>query len=271
MITLKVKALPPGLLEAGHLQPATLGALDAQSLARHPLGSAPASPCIGDCFSIKVRGNDPILLIEGDTATLTGIGRGMNEGVLIVEGDGGPEAGAGMRAGELILKGNSGDLLGAGMRGGLIRVQGSAGDWVGAALPGAVSGMRGGSILIQRNAGDRVADRMRRGLIVVQGDAGIAAGAQMLAGTLAVLGTSGASLGSGMRRGSILIRDGAFEPDPGFVHTGAHALGVIPLLRGYLGELDPRLARALRAFTQADRFVGDRGCGGLGEILRAKA
>jgi formylmethanofuran dehydrogenase subunit C len=271
MITLKVKQLPPGLVEAGNLQPATLGALDATALARHPLGATQSSPCIGDCFGIKVRGGDPILLIEGDVPTLTGIGRSMDEGVLIVEGDSGPETGAGMRAGELIVKGNAGDLLGAGMRGGLIRVQGSTGHWVGAALPGAVSGMRGGSILIQRNAGDRIADRMRRGLIVVQGDTGSAAGGQMLAGTLVVLGKPGPSMGSGMRRGSILVRDPSFEPGVGFSNTGAHTLGMIALLRGYLAGLDPRLARALRAFTQAERFVGDRGCGGLGEILRAKA
>ena len=85
MITLKVKQLPPGLVEAGNLQPATLGALDATALARHPLGATQSSPCIGDCFGIKVRGGDPVLLIEGDVPTLTGIGRSMDEGVLIVE------------------------------------------------------------------------------------------------------------------------------------------------------------------------------------------
>jgi len=269
MITLKVKQLPSGLTDAGNLQPATLGTLDASALARHPLGNTPCSPSIGDCFSIKSRGADPILLIEGDTHTLTGIGRGMQAGVLVVEGDAGPETGAAMRAGELSIKGNTGDLLGAGMRGGLIRVQGNTGNWIGAALPGAVSGMRGGSILIQGNAGDRVADRMRRGLIVVKGDTGAAAGAQMLAGTLVVLGKPGAAIGSGMRRGSILIRDAQFAPGAGFVHTGVHALGIIPLLRGYLAGLDPRLARALRAFTRVDRFAGDRGCSGLGEVLRA--
>jgi len=269
MITLKVKQLPPGLIDAGHLQPAVLGALDTTALARHPLGVGPASPCIGDCFGIKVQGEDPILLIEGDASALVGIGRGMNEGVTVIEGSAGPETGAGMRAGELSIKGDVGSLLGAGMRGGLIRVRGSAGDWVGAALPGAVSGMRGGSILIQGNVGDRVADRMRRGLIVVQGDTGAAAGGQMLAGTLVVLGEPGVSLGSGMRRGSILVRDSEFQPGQGFVDTGAHSLGMVPLLRGYLASLDPRMARALRVFTRVQRFVGDRGCGGLGEVLRA--
>jgi len=270
MITLKVKQLPSGLVEAGNLQPGILGALDGAAVARHPLGNTPGSPVIGDCFSIRIRGADPILCIEGETSTLMGIGRGMQEGVLLVAGDTGPETGAGMRAGELSVKGTTGDLLGAGMRGGLIRVQGSAGNWVGAALPGAVSGMRGGSILIQGNAGNRLADRMRRGLIVVRGNTGTAAGAQMLAGTLVVLGKTGPATGSGMRRGSILVRDSNFEVQTGFPHTGTHTLGMIPLLRGYLAGLDPRLAGALRAFTKADRFVGDRGCSGLGEVLRAR-
>lgn len=270
MITLKVKQLPPGLIEAGNLQPTVLSVLDAAALARQPLGDSPASPLIGDCFGIKVRGEDPILLIEGDISALSGIGRGMNEGVLLLEGHAGPETGAGMRAGEISIQGNAGDRLGAGMRGGLIRVKGNVGHWAGAALPGAVSGMRGGSILVQGHAGDRVADRMRRGLIVVQGDTGAAPASQMLAGTLVVLGKPGPSLGTGMRRGSVLVRTPDFEPGAGFVDTGAHTLGIIPLLRGYLEGLDSRLARAVRAFNRVDRFAGDRGCGGLGEVLRAR-
>ena len=94
MITLKVKQLPPGLIEAGNLQPTVLSVLDAAALARQPLGDSPASPLIGDCFGIKVRGEDPILLIEGDISALSGIGRGMNEGVLLLEGHAGPETGA---------------------------------------------------------------------------------------------------------------------------------------------------------------------------------
>jgi formylmethanofuran dehydrogenase subunit C len=270
MITLDITALPPGQWDAADLLPEKLHGLDATTLATRPLAEGMPGPVLGDCARITIDGDDPILLIRGETHRLSGLGRNLDGGVLIIEGSAGPEAGAGMRGGELVIHANAGARLGAGMRGGLIRVYGDAGDWVGAALPGAVSGMRGGSILVQGSAGDRVADRMRRGLIVVAGDCGTGAASQMLAGTLVMLGKAGATLGSGMRRGSVLLCDESAIPDTGFAGNGLQTLGMIPLLRNYLESLDRKLAKALRPFSRVDRHLGDRGCGGLGELLLAR-
>lgn len=223
---------------------------------------------LGELFTL--RGTmDTALTITNVTPHLQGLGAGMRAGTLHLEGDCGDHVGSEMSGGELQVHGSARDMLGAGMRGGVIRVEGAAGDFVGAGIAGATTGMKGGTILISQRVGARAGDRMRRGLIAIGGDAGAACASQMVAGTIIVLGTPGEGYATGMRRGSLLLRDAAFNVPETFVHTGQYRLSFIAVLSRYVAGLKPAFGRRLGAFSAVTRMVGDRGCGGLGEILLA--
>lgn len=269
MITLRLRAPLPCLLDASGLQPSLVGGMDITALSQLKLHVHGKARPLGEFFTLSGKPDNTTLCIAGVTPTLQGLGKEMREGLLLLEGSCGDAVGAGMRGGELRITGDARHRLGAGMRGGLIRVKGSVGDFAGGPLPGAVSGMRGGTLLISGHAGARLADRLRRGLILVAGDTGPAPASQMIAGTVIILGTPGDSPGSGMRRGSLLLKAGADALPPTFVPTGVHELSFITLLTRHLETLDPRHARALRGFRSVRRWVGDRGCGGQGEILFA--
>ncbi|MBM4228088.1 MAG: formylmethanofuran dehydrogenase subunit C [Gammaproteobacteria bacterium] len=267
MITLRLRLPVPSPVDVSGLQPALVGGLELAVLGRMKLRMDGKTRTIDELFALSGKPEADRLRITGVTPALEGLGTEMREGLLLLEGDCGDAVGAGMRGGEIRLTGNARHRVGAGMRAGLIRISGSVGDFAGGPLPGAVSGMRGGSLLIDGNAGARLADRLRRGLILVAGDTGPAPASQMIAGTVIILGTPGDSPGSGMRRGSLLIKAGDCTVPPTFVATGTHELSFITLLMRHLETLDPRHARALRGFRRVRRLVGDRGCGGQGEIL----
>ena len=270
MIVLTLNAPLDAPLDMSTIIPEALVDLKPDAIKRRKLAYGGTSVALGELF--KVRGTvDTSLTITHVTPHLQGLGAQMRAGTLRLEGDCGDLIGREMRGGELQVYGSTRDGLGAGMRGGLIRVEGSAGDFVGAGIPGATTGMKGGTILISRHAGARVGDRMRRGVIAIGGNTGTACASQMVAGTIIVLGTPGEGYASGMWRGSLLLRGAVFKAPETFVNTGHYNLSFVAVLSGYLAALKPALSARLRAFNAVERWVGDRGCGGLGEILVAQA
>ncbi|MGD9602809.1 MAG: formylmethanofuran dehydrogenase subunit C [Gammaproteobacteria bacterium] len=271
MITLRLDTVLEGPLDLTGVTPDALAGLSPERLRRHKVPYGRRAVALGDLFSLRGSAMEGAFRFTAVTPHVHGLGAGMREGTLHLEGDCGNLLGAGMRGGEIRLDGDAGDLAGANMRGGLLRIAGSAGAFLGGGLPGSTSGMRGGTILVARHAGARTADRLRRGTIVVGGDAGPGCAAQMIAGTVVVLGQVGAHCALGMRRGSLLVRAPGFRVPGTFVNTGEYALSFVTLLTGYVGALDTTLARRLRAFRAVQRWVGDRGCDGLGEILVARA
>lgn len=268
MIVMSLNAELHTPIDMRGLVPDALVGLSLDEIRRRPLASGPDLVPLGELF--RVRGTaDTTLTLTGVTPRMHGLGAGMRQGLLRIEGDCGDYVGADLRGGQIHVHGSARDLLGAGMRDGLIQVEGSVGDALGAPLAGAVGGMRGGTVLVSRRAGRRLGDRMRRGVVVVGGDCDERCGSQMIAGTIVVLGRTAAGAGTGMRRGSLLLRDNSMVVPETFVKTGQGPLSFVTVLGGYLGTLKPALATRLRAFRQPARWVGDRGCGGLGEILMA--
>ncbi len=79
---------------------------------------------------IHIRGNAG----HGLGGAYRGSRRGMNRGLIIVEGDAGNEVGAAMRRGLIVVKGNAGDFAGAFMIAGSIIVFGTLGIRAGAGL-----------------------------------------------------------------------------------------------------------------------------------------
>jgi formylmethanofuran dehydrogenase subunit C len=152
------------------------------------------------------------------------------------------------------------EYIGYEMKHGQITIEGDAGDFLGA-------NMQNGVIVCKGGAGDRVGDRMRRGTILIEGDVGNYAASRMVAGTIGILGNTGTHTGFAMRRGTILL-----TKQPTLHATiqscGMHTLPYLSLLFKAIFPLSKKFAHI--AGNRVERFAGDLGVNGRGEILVLK-
>ena len=219
----------------------------------------------GEIFSIT--GSDvQQIRIDPAGGKLDYIGSAMSCGEVIVEGDAGMRAGELMRGGCLRITGNSGVYSGAGMTAGRLLIEANSGDFLGAALPGEKQGMAGGEIIVRGNSGDRTGDRLRRGVIIVQGNAGDYCGSRLTAGTIAIAGQCGILTGFNMKRGTLLMTQ---QPRSMPVTFGDNGEQTLPFMALLLRELNTvcKAFSEIRAGQPVQRYLGDRACKGLGEIL----
>lgn len=264
-LTLRLREAPRQRIDLSAFTPDRLVGKSVADIKATPLWLGNRQVATGDLFD--VAGDDFCdIQIQSDSDRLDGIGGGMSQGRIQVEGHAGAYLGRGMRGGEIHVSGNAGILAGTGMTGGVIRVDGNAGDFLGAALPGDRRGMRGGRIEVRGNAGDRVGDRQRRGTILIAGDVGDYCGSRMGAGTILVLGRTGANTGFGMRRGTLLLGQPPELP-PTFNDNGEWDLDFITLLTASLAELDAPFGALPQRGKRVRRWLGDLGYGGQGEVL----
>jgi formylmethanofuran dehydrogenase subunit C len=208
MTKLTLKAQPQAPLEAQVVTPDQLQSKTAHEIALLAVTHGNERASLGDFFEVEGDGSLDILL-AGDLSRVKGIGAGMTQGSIRIEGDAGMHLGAAMRGGEIHALGNVGDWAGAEMTGGKLHVKGNAGHGLGGAYRGSRYGMNRGIILVEGGAGNEVGAAMRRGLIVIGKDAGDFAGAFMVAGTIVVFGRLGIRAGAGLVRGSIVTLQGA--------------------------------------------------------------
>lgn len=269
MIALRLKVPLTAVLDTAVLNPASFSALTISKIERLHLQYGRQRARLGELFDVTGTVDDSLEINDAIPA-LRGIGAGLQAGRIVINGSVGDYLGRDMRGGEILCFGDTGAWTGAGMRGGRIDINGSVGGFAGGSTPGATTGMKGGVILISKNAGARLGDRMRRGLIVVRGATGPYSGSQMISGTLALLGTAAPGLGSGMRRGTLLVADSEARAPSSFVTTGEFNLPFVAVLCRHLALLKPKWRNTLKVFARVDRWVGDRGCDGLGEILIAR-
>lgn len=252
-------------VEADSISPDCFAGLSATEVAALPAFYGRRRVTLGDLFEID-GANSEAIVVSGDLRSVKKIGYGMSRGVVSVEGDAGPHAGAFMTGGELMIAGSAGDWAGAHMRGGRIVVQGDAGHYVGAAYSGESRGMSGGMVVVHGAAGREAGGQMRRGLIVVLGDCGEFAGAGMIAGSILVGGRLGGRAGGGMKRGTIVAFGEAAAPLPTFSYACTYRPVIVSAylrrLRGLGLIADEELADG--AFR---RYVGDMNTVGKGEIL----
>jgi len=269
-LTLTLKATPELPLDMSPVVPATLAGRRLAQIRALKLQQGRRRVSLGDWFEVEGETDATDLLIDGAAPVLHRVGAGLSGGTMEVRGNCGHEAGLRMRGGVLKIRGDVGDGPGLGMRGGLLDIEGHAGRYAGGPAPGDVTGMKNGTILVAGNLGDRAGDRMRRGLIATGGNVGAFCGSQMVAGSIVVLGDCGSGLGTGMRRGSIVLTKPASTPGTHFKLTGEFELAFLPLLVRHLSELKPAWAARLARLARVNRWVGDAGNGGFGEILIAR-
>jgi formylmethanofuran dehydrogenase subunit C len=263
-LTLTQRAPTDQRLDLSGLTPERLAGLDSAQIARLEIHVGNRPVPVGELFRIDGRVG-PTLSIVPAADNLDGLGTGMRQGELHVDGNAGRRAAAGLAGGSVFIAGAAGDEAGSGMSGGRLTIGGDAGVRLGGPTAGSTQGMSGGVILVHGSAGARAGERLRRGTIVVAGDGGNDAGVNMIAGTLAILGTAGRMTGSGMRRGTILLCRAPDSVPVTFVDNGVHHLSVMALLLGEVATMadigpwaEPR---------PAHRLLGDIAEGGMGEIL----
>ncbi len=253
-------------VEMDRFTPEALLGLSTQVVSKAAIRVGNSDAELGDLFSIHPEG-DGVLTLEGDLRPVRGIGRGMEQGTLVVRGRVGSHLGARMIGGVIEVHGDVDDYAGAEMRGGLLRIVGNAGNGLGAAYPGSRLGMREGVILVEGNVGDEAGRKMRRGLIAVSGDSGEAFGKGLIAGSLFAFGRLGRNPGLGMKRGTIVAL-GSEPPEllPTFVASGRYRF---PFLTIYLKRLAAWGFRVPAEMFSAEmgRYNGDLADGGHGEIL----
>jgi formylmethanofuran dehydrogenase subunit C len=262
----KLRGEPDQRLDLSALTPRGLAKLDEAAVAALPVGTGKARLKVGDVFRIT-RGDAAEIRFVGGSGRLDGLGTGLRDGRILVEGDAGAYAGRGMSGGELRIAGSAGPFAGTGMSGGILHIGADAGDHLGAPLLGELAGMRGGTIVVAGRAGARAGDRMRRGLIAIGGDAGDFPASRMIAGTVAILGDCGRLPGYMMRRGTLMLGGDAASWTPTFGESGTLELAVLRLLVRELKGLLP--AARLAGFEgPVRRLAGDMAALGKGEIIR---
>ncbi len=212
----------------------------------------------------QVDGVDELIFC-GETRALHSIGREMEKGRLVVDGDCGRWAGADMTGGEMEIKGNAGDCLGAAMHGGVLRAYGDAGDWCGANLPGRSRGMDGGTIMVRGSVGSEAGAYMRRGLLWIGKNSSEFTGARMLAGTICIGGNLGNYAGMGLRRGSIIAGHMA-SMVPGFTSTGYADMEWLQMTMVALHKMGMSIPTRWKHIRPL-RFTGDNLDMGKGEMI----
>lgn len=252
-------------IDVSALTPDRLAGTSVDSIRRLPIHLGNRRLELGELFAIGGGDTDSIVLAGG--GVLDRVGQGMSHGTLRVEGDAGAYAGADMRGGRIVVEGSTAMLAACGMRGGEISIGGNAGDFLGAARAGEMRGMRGGMVKVTGNAGERVGDRMRRGVILIGGDAGSHCASRMIAGTIAVFGRAGPCAGYAMRRGSLLCADAPQPMLATFNDCGVFELGFLSLLLREWDRSGAPFDRWSARLPRVQRWVGDIGAGGKGEIL----
>ncbi len=262
-LTLTLKNAPAQRIDCSPLTP---DALADKSVADIELVSGNSTVRVDEVFDISGDDTNDIV-INNANGKLDFIGKAMTTGSITVNGDAGGYLGQFMEGGNITVNGNSYVYTACEMKGGQIKVNGNTGDFVGGARPGYKNGMTGGTVIITGNSGDRTGDHMRRGYILIEGNAGDYCGARMVSGTIAVLGQVGTHLGYAMKRGTLLLQQAPAKGiSANFNDCGSHTLAFLPLMLASFKKLDSKFAD-LETFSRVQRYAGDLGGIGMGEIL----
>jgi formylmethanofuran dehydrogenase subunit C len=201
---------------------------------------------LGDLFELDGQPQGRIRFV-GELEQADGLGAGLSEGEVIVDGSVGREAGIAQAGGRLDIGGDAGPRAGA-------------------ALLGFKRGMTGGELIVRGSAGVEAGAAMRRGLLVILHAAGDRTGLGMIAGTVVVFGSVGSDAGLWSKRGSIVAL-GRITPPPTYSYActcqPAYLRLLLSRLRAGLGL--PVRPRHLNGLYR--RYSGDMAELGKGEIL----
>jgi formylmethanofuran dehydrogenase subunit C len=174
--------------------------------------------------------------------------------------------GAGLQEGEVLVTSNVGREAGLAMAGGILNIDGDAGPRAGAAPLGYKRGMTGGELIVRGSAGPEAGALMRRGLLVIGRTAGALTGRGMIAGTVIILGAAGPDSGLWSKRGSVVVL-GKITPPETYAFACTYQPIHLRLMLTRLRK-EYRLPIQRKHFTGLyHRYSGDLAEIGKGEIL----
>jgi formylmethanofuran dehydrogenase subunit C len=201
---------------------------------------------LGELFTIEGRPSGRILF-EGDLSRGDGIGAGLSEGQVTIQGDAGAEVGLAMSGGALV-------------------VEGDAGDRAGAAPLGFKRGMSGGELIVRGSAGIEAGAHMRRGLLAIGKSAAARTGLSMIAGNVVVFGAAGPDTGLWSKRGSVVALADITPPATYAYACTYHPVHLRLLLRRLQAGFGFKIQRRYLTGLYR-RYSGDMAELGKGEIL----
>ncbi|MEM7467581.1 MAG: formylmethanofuran dehydrogenase subunit C [Pseudomonadota bacterium] len=268
-VTLTLKPDLIDLVDCGDLLPAKLCPMSSDEIGKQKLKVARSMRPVADIFDIETAPGDATLRIRGGTNRLQRVGAGMDGGRLIVDGNVGDYLGHELISGELLVSGDAGDFAASGQRDGLIHVKGNVRDYAGGAADAEMRGLKGGTLVVSGLCGDFLGYKMRRGIIIAHDVVGDYCANNMIAGTIILGQKCGNYLGIGMRRGTVLFLEKTKIDLPTFNLCGQFSLPILTVLRHHLHSVSHQAAMQLAKIQKVQRYCGDLGFDGQGEILVA--
>jgi methenyltetrahydromethanopterin cyclohydrolase len=224
-IKLQLKKAPKVPVFAEALSPKAFAGKSSGEIEELPLLEGGRSAKLGEFFDVKVQGEPAAdssqcdVTLKGDLSKFRYVGKGMDGGKLVVEGNVGFYLGEEMAGGSITVKGNAASWTGSMMAGGQIEVFGNTGDYLAAPYRGVQEGMLNGSIIVHGNTGTHAGLWMRGGVISVDGNAGQFLGHRMQDGVILVKGNCGPRVGAAMKGGRIIVQGEVAEILPSFTYT----------------------------------------------------
>jgi formylmethanofuran dehydrogenase subunit C len=249
-------------IEADSITPTNFAGKSAAEIGKLPVMQGNQELTLSDFFSIRGSAgsevDDTEIIISGDLRRVKMIGKGMNGGRIIIEGDAGMHLGAEMIAGRIYVKGSVGAWAAAEMEGGNIQIEGDAADYLCAGYQGSKEGMKGGRVYVAGDVGREMASHMRKGFIAVKGNVGEHAAVRMMGGTIIVVGNISGRLAFEATKGMILCLGKVDSLLPTYKFSGTSEREFTNYYLNYLKDRRPDFLSDDIAYTEKwVKFMGD--------------
>ncbi|TFG96774.1 formylmethanofuran dehydrogenase subunit C [Candidatus Thorarchaeota archaeon] len=261
-VSIVLKQVPDVPIEAEMITPNAFAGKTLEQIGKLEVMQGRNSCDLKDFFEIKGNpaqsAEETVIALSGDLRKVKQIGKGMNGGIINIQGDAGMHLGAEMVAGRITVTGSVDAWAGAEMSGGNIQIEGSAGDYLCAGYRGTPDGMTGGRVFVAGNVGKEMALHMRKGFIAVKGDVAEMAAVRMRGGSIMVCGELGPRAGIEASKGTVFALGKINSLSPTYKYSGTSEREFTGYYIRYLKSRRPDFIQSDISFTEKwAKFVGD--------------
>jgi formylmethanofuran dehydrogenase subunit C len=275
-VILSLKEAPDIPIEADTITPSHFAGKGVKEIEDIPVQQGNQVLKLKDFFHISGESaptpDETEILVRGDLRKVKMIGKSMNGGRIIVEGNTGMYLGAEMIAGRIHVKGSVGPWAAAEMEGGNIQIEGDAGDYLCAGYRGTTDGMKGGRVYVAGNVGREMAAHMRKGFLAVKGNVGPQSAIRMMGGTIIVVGNMAERVGVQATKGMIFCLGKMDSLFPTYKFSGSSEREFITFYLRYLKERRPDfLSEDIDYSEKWVKYMGDFAEASPGEEIFIRA
>ncbi|MBN2229741.1 MAG: formylmethanofuran dehydrogenase subunit C [Candidatus Thorarchaeota archaeon] len=261
-VFLTLKESPDIPIEADTITPSEFAGKTISQISNLSVQQGNKSLSLKKFFSVKGKpgktANDTKIILDGDLRKIKMIGRGMDGGRIIIDGNVGMYLGAEMKSGRIHVKGSVDDWAAAEMQGGNIQIEGDTGDYLCAGFRGSRDGMRGGRVYVGGNVGRELASHMQRGFIAIKGNVGSPCAARMMGGTIIIIGNVGERTAIQATRGMIICLGTVESVLPTYKFSGSSEREIVNYYLRYLHSRRPDfVGDSVNNTEKWMKFIGD--------------